>query len=136
MGIATLLYVISFGVLAKFGGYRLLPSGNYRPLMGLMEPDTWIWQPAYGTFFSYTTASGNNSIMADKMGYLYAPFILATQSLMRPPHAIQELSAEGYLEGKAFIPPLEELHPYWRKLAIEAKDGQHAEKEKAGARQN
>lgn len=110
IALILLLYVGSFIVLATFGGYTLLPSGKYRPVAGLANADTWVWQPRYGTFHFYLNAAGKEGIIATNLGYLYSPLILATQKILKPPVS---MIVEN---GSSYLIPIEQMHPDFKKL--------------------
>ncbi len=105
------LYLLTFTLNAFFGGYTLLPSGKYRPLTGLAQGDTWVWQPRYGTFHFYLAATGKRSTIADPLGYFYAPAILLVQRWVKPS------ASTGMAEGKPYYqPPPEQIHPVIQKM--------------------
>lgn len=113
LGLLALAYVVTFAINAIYGGYLLMPSGNYRPIANLAQANTWVWQPGYGTFHLFRTASGPKGVIADIPGYIYSPLILLLQNLLKP-------SALAYSEGMPFYrPPLEQIHPTYRMIFSE-----------------
>jgi hypothetical protein len=102
-------YFISFAVLAYFGGYMTVASGQFRPFR-LASGDTWVWQPRYGTFYRYRDPSGRDTHMADTVGYIYSPLICVIQHTARP--SMRFVHADGSAAiPYPRIPTRSELHP-------------------------
>lgn len=107
------LYTATFIGNALSGGYLLMPSGNFRPLVGLAQPDTWVWQPKYGIFHLYRNALGERDVIADGIGRFYAPLILLTQSLLKPSKPCDQ----G--DNPPYAPPVDQLHPIYQEMIKE-----------------
>ena len=108
-GAFLVLYVGSFAVLASCGGYLPLASGHFRPFQ-LAAGDRWIWQPRYGLFYSFRDAFGEDTHMADRLGYFYAPLICIHRWLFRP--TIPFVNGDGSsIHPHPRFPTRREIHP-------------------------
>ena len=110
------LYVLSFIPLAYSGGYLPRSSGFFRPRIGgfLAFEDSWVWQPRYGMFYRFHTATDTDTYHADALGYFYSPLIWLQQQFVRP--IIRSVQPDGSpVTLSTRKPPRGQLHPEMRR---------------------
>ena len=102
------LYVVSYASLSFTGGYRSLPTGHFRPF-GLADFDALIWQPRWGECYTFRTATGDDTVVATPLGYLYRPLIALDQSYIHK--KMQIFDAKGSLTTNVDHLSVSQYHP-------------------------
>ena len=101
LSIAT-AYFLSFGILAHYGGYIMVPSGRTITPAGYAINDTMLWQPRFGTYIRGRIHED------DLLGCFYSPLIRLHQHFIRPTIFLTEPDSKG---RQSRLPSRAELHP-------------------------
>lgn len=100
------LYVASYAALSFSGGWVVTESGEVRIFTAVA--DTFQWQPRYGNCQRFHTASGDDTLRADALGYFYSPLILLDQGFVQ--RTIPFINADGQVIQPLPAPPLSQYH--------------------------
>jgi hypothetical protein len=106
MSVLLAAYVLAYGVLSATGGWVVSESGEHRIVMAVA--DQFEWQPRYGSCQRFRSASGDYTLRADTLGYVFVPLILLDQRFIH--RTILFFGADGPLDPVP-APPLAQYHP-------------------------
>jgi hypothetical protein len=82
-------YLLSYGVLSALGRYEWDISGRTRlGTIGLTDCE--LWQPKGMYFKQHLSVDGTRMVVADLLGYFYAPLICADRAWVHRSHFLFE----------------------------------------------
>jgi len=99
-------YVLAYAVLSITGGWVVSESGEHRIVTAVA--DQFEWQPRYGSCQRFRSVSGDYTLRADTLGYVFAPLILLDQRFIH--RTISFFGADGPLDPVP-APPFAQYHP-------------------------